>query len=497
MTIPLHLLQKEKERRANKNEIEKCKTNKEYWLTHYAWTLDPHDQDNPIKKFPNKEYIKKFIKIWDEEGLLLVPKSRQMMVTWLCCALSLHEAQFTEGSHIFFQSKKEDDANTLIDRAKFIFDHQPDFLKVQVNKTYCKLVFPESNAKIIGIPQGGDQIRMHTASRFFLDEMAFQPAAEEAMTAAKPCLDGGGKFVGVSSANPGYFSDLVAGEAEELKIMKGMTKKYMQSGFCSLRLHYTADPAKATEKWKTKARRGLDEAKWNKEYEIDFSVFGGMKVYPELDIKNITAEPFDIPKHWKRYAGIDPGVRNPTSIHFYAIDERGAVYVYWELYESGLHYKDIARILHSQKDFELLKNGIYIDPIVVTRTHHTERGIASFKELLEEVGIFTIPGIRSRIDGAERIREYIRDNKLIVFKNCPKMMEELTNLRYEEWTGEKSFGQNKKESIVGRNDHAWSDLRYFLMSNPASARKLVTGIEAKIKKLNLQHKNAFGEFYRI
>ena len=50
---------------------------------------------------------------------------------------------------------------------------------------------------------------------------------------------------------------------------------------------------------------------------------------------------------------------------------------------------------------------------------------------------------------------------------------------------------------MGRNDHAWSDLRYFLMSNPASARKLVTGIEAKIKKLNLQHKNAFGEFYRI
>ena len=124
MTIPKKLIIEEIQRRKYEREWERCKNDSYYWLTTYVYTLDPHDEKNPIKLFPKKEYIRELIKIWKVEKLLLIEKSRQMLMTWLECALNLHEAQFNEGKFIFFQSKKEDDANELVSRAKHIYHHQ-------------------------------------------------------------------------------------------------------------------------------------------------------------------------------------------------------------------------------------------------------------------------------------------------------------------------------------------------------------------------------------
>lgn len=222
-------------------------------------------------------------------------------MTWLCCALCLHEAEFNKGRYVFVQSKKEEDANSLVERIKFIYNQQPDFLKGNAEETYCKLKFRDSNSQVVGIPQGGDQIRMHTASRIFSDEMAFQPEAEDAYTAARPCIEGGGTFVGVSSANPGFFQELVEEEAPEAELRKGLTVKYTPSGFCVAKLHYTADPDKATPEWKTSAKSGFKhEDKWRKEYEIDFSALGGTLVYPELQTMGheIFVAPSEIKPYW-------------------------------------------------------------------------------------------------------------------------------------------------------------------------------------------------------
>lgn len=197
-------------------EYQLCRKDVHHWLTTWVYTIDQHDTKTPIKRFPNKSYLNRLIDIWLTERLLFVPKSRQMLVTWLFVSLYLWDTQFFAGRLNFFQSKKEEDADSLIQRAKFIYDYQPQFLKrYKINPsnmgkhTYCKLEFPEIQSKIIGIPQGGHQIRMHTASGVFADEMAFQPEAEAAFTAAKPTIDGGGRFTGVSSAEPGFFADMV------------------------------------------------------------------------------------------------------------------------------------------------------------------------------------------------------------------------------------------------------------------------------------------------
>ena len=498
--IPSQLIEAELQRRKDEKEKIRCQNDIYYWLTTYVYTLDPHDKKSPVKLFPKKEYLKELIKVWEEEKLLLVEKSRQMLMTWLWCALDLHEAQFGVGKYTFFQSKKEEDADALVGRAKFIFHHQPDFLKQSVEEVYCKLKFPKTNSQIIGIPQGGDQIRMHTASRVFSDEMAFQPEAEEAFTAARPCIEGGGVFNGVSSANPGFFQELCEEEGEWIDIRKGLSKKYTPSGFCVVRLHYIADPVKATPEWKVEAKKGFKhEDKWKKEYEIDFTALGGTLVYPEMEEaeKDIFVDPFEIPQHWRRYVGLDPGVRNPTSCHFYAVDEEGNVYAYWEFYEKEIHYKDLARILKEHEDFDKIKRNIFVDPIVATKVHQTKFGIKSFKELLEQEGIFTSPGNRDRMAGAERIREYINDRKLFIFKTCPKLFWELGNMRYEEWSGDRAYMKNPREEIVPRDDHAWSELRYVLMSNPLTTQRPITGIQERIKKMKLEREGDIDSHYRI
>jgi len=203
-----------------------CHDDPYYFLTNWAFTLDVHDRENTIKAFPKKLYIKEIVELWQKENLLLIPKSRQLMMSWLFTSLYLWDTQFHHGRLTFFQSKKEDDANDLVKRAKFVYDNEPKFLKryhldrefhpllanpqASGTHTHCRLAFPGINSEIRGIPEGGDIIRMHTASGILADEMAFQPAAMSAYTAAKPTISSKGKFTGVSTAEDNtFFHDLV------------------------------------------------------------------------------------------------------------------------------------------------------------------------------------------------------------------------------------------------------------------------------------------------
>ena len=187
-------------------EIEYCKNDLLYFLTEYCYTLDEHDSKNPVKKLPmNKQYLRDLAQLFLNERLLLIEKSRQMMVTWSMVACHLWDIMFHSGKRVAFQSKKEQDANNLIDRTKFIYDHVPEFLKQGEYKadpySYCKLSFGKHNSIIQGIPQGPEQLRQYTYSRIFNDEMPFQEQKEEAYIAALPTIKGGGSYIGCGSPN--------------------------------------------------------------------------------------------------------------------------------------------------------------------------------------------------------------------------------------------------------------------------------------------------------
>lgn len=164
---------------------------------------------------------------WLRNPLLAVKKSRQMLMTWLFVALGLWDAMFHPGRLIMFQSKRLDDAigdetagDGLLGRAKFIMHHLPgrELLLPEYEpkrQTFDRIKFRSHNSTIWAIPQGADIIRQRTASGILSDEAAFQDQFASAYGAAMPCVRGGGWVVALSSAHPGFFERLHAGQLDE------------------------------------------------------------------------------------------------------------------------------------------------------------------------------------------------------------------------------------------------------------------------------------------
>ena len=262
--------------------------------------------------------------------------------------------------------------------------------------------------------------------------------------------------------------------------MKGLDIYKTKSGFTVHRLHYSADPAKDPSTpegkvWLENALKGIPggmkSPHWRREYEIDFSAGGGESVFHELPLieDEVYIDPFEIPAHWKRYASFDYGHTNPSSIHVYAVNEIGWKYAYFEFYSSGMHYKDLAAIFKSHPDFNRFEY-ISADPSLWSKTQHAGQGVKSLGQLFSEEGVHLLDRCEnSDIKGIERVREHWRrpagEKALYVMKTCPKLWWELKNLKYQE--NSRPEQSNNPEKIVDRNNHAWDDLKYFILWLPS------------------------------
>jgi len=175
------------------------------------WTNDQTDLLDPIKLLPNKPYLEAISSYWLSSPLVLIPKSRRMMISWLISFLHTHLAMFNEGVSVYFVSDKEEKSDELVKRAEFIYKHIPDdkMLKPRMKSSYCWLEFPGLDSFIHGVAMGADQLRQYTATAIMADEMAFWSLARETYMAAIPTIQGGGRFTGLSSPQIGFFKDLV------------------------------------------------------------------------------------------------------------------------------------------------------------------------------------------------------------------------------------------------------------------------------------------------
>lgn len=182
----------------------------------YVSTKDEHkhgaESTRPFPLREDKEYIWDILDTFLVEKLIMVEKSRQLMVSWLCCLYALWMAKYQKNRMIFIQSKKEESAANLVfnteanvARISFMETNLPAEMRSRVIWSYGKAIFPETGSMIWGIPEGGDQIRSYVPSLVISDEAAFQPEFEGAWKAAKPCVDGGGQFIAVSTAKNGSY----------------------------------------------------------------------------------------------------------------------------------------------------------------------------------------------------------------------------------------------------------------------------------------------------
>jgi hypothetical protein len=182
----------------------------------YVVTKDEHGVgEGSMRVFPSRKEKPAIWYLLDQiqnEQIIAVEKSRQLIVTWSVCFYCFWVAKFQKNRLIFIQSKKELDAANLVfntewpkARISFMEYHLPESLKSECSTSYGNLYFKDTASTISGIPEGGDQIRSYTASVIYCDEAAFQPEFEEAWTAAQATINGGGKIIVVSTAKSGAY----------------------------------------------------------------------------------------------------------------------------------------------------------------------------------------------------------------------------------------------------------------------------------------------------
>jgi hypothetical protein len=302
------------------------------FLTECVFTLNEVNKKAPIMRFPNKKYLELYVKVWQKRPLIAVPKTRRVTMSWTTISLYVWETIFHQGRFTAFVSKKEEDADFLVKRAKFIVDNldrskiSPDLIPAYKD-TYCKLEFPEINSKIQGFPQGADQLRQFTFSGIFGDECAFWEQAERFYGASLPTIDGGGRMTLVSSPAPGFFKKLVfdaLDRKDEINVaefnpeftqaLQGVRVwRNKKNKFLIYEIHYTADPTKRDPSYAESIKNSMPAQEYLREYELHWDTFAGQPVFTEFNkVHKISLKPEPTPG-LPMLIGLDWG-RTPSAI---------------------------------------------------------------------------------------------------------------------------------------------------------------------------------------
>jgi len=182
-------------------------------------------------------------------------------------------------------------------------------------------------------------------------------------------------------------------------------------------------------------------------------------VYTEFT-EDCVIEPFSVPKEWQDKLSIDPGLNNPLSCHWYAVDYDGNIYVVAEHYEAGRtvdyhadRIKEISASLGWHTDGQGRIEAL-IDSAANQRTLAAEKSVA---ELFYEQGILVNTRVNKDLfAGINRVKRAFSAKKLFIFKNCVNLIREL-----------KGYWWGKGDVPVKKDDHALDELRYYVTSRPA------------------------------
>lgn len=193
----------------------------------------------------------------------------------------------------------------------------------------------------------------------------------------------------------------------------------------------------------------------------------GGRVYPEFDENVNVIEPCDIPYEWQDKLSIDPGLKNPLSCHWYAVDYDGNIYVVAEHYEKE---KDIE--YHSKKIHEISdnlhwhrnSNGMLESLIDSAANQTTLASKKSVSDLFYEHNILVNSNVNKDVfSGIQRVKSYLKNSngqsRLFIFNTCKNLIREIKGYRW-----------GNGDSPVKENDHSMDELRYYIMNRPENKK---------------------------
>lgn len=221
-----------------------------------------------------------------------------------------------------------------------------------------------------------------------------------------------------------------------------------------------------SEEAKNALKASMSEEELRSRQYGEFMDYGG-RVYPEFDENLHIIEPFDVPYDWQDKLSIDPGLKNPLSCHWYAVDYDDNVYVVAEHYEKE---KDI--IYHSEKIHEISNklhwhrnsNGMVEALIDSAANQTTLASKKSVADLFYEHNILTNTNVNKDVfSGIQKVKSYLKnangETKIFIFNTCKNLIREIKTYRW-----------GKGDSPVKVDDHSMDELRYYIMNRPENKK---------------------------
>ena len=238
---------------------------------------------------------------------------------------------------------------------------------------------------------------------------------------------------------------------------------------------------------KTLSQDELNSRKFGK-----FTFNGGL-VYSEFDESVNVIEPFVVPTEWYDNISIDPGLKNPLSAHWYAVDYDGNVYVIAEHFMEGKsveYHANCIKEICLKLNWKSTYDGKYTALIDSAAGQRTLASSKSVSELFFDNGILVNPKVNKDLfSGINRVKSYFKnaigESKLFIFKNCTNLIREI-----------KSYFWGNFDAPIKKDDHSLDELRYYIMSRPENKQpqKNKTQIEKHKERL---YKNLKQNVFRL
>lgn len=199
--------------------------------------------------------------------------------------------------------------------------------------------------------------------------------------------------------------------------------------------------------------------------EGDWDVLAG-QYFSEFRRETHVIEPIALPGHWRRFAAMDWGYRDPCAVLWFAVSDSGRVYAYRELYLRGVLSSGIAERIRA------MQQGEHIAYTVASPDAWQKRGLSevageSIAEVFAKAGVPLLRADSARIAGWQRVREALAPMadglpQLQIFSDCQNLIRTLPLLTFDT--------ANAEDVADNCEDHAPEALRYALMSRPAPRR---------------------------
>lgn len=299
--------------------------------------------------------------------------------------------------------------------------------------------------------KGGDKpdsLRGVKLSRLVIDEFAVMKAEvwDEVLQPATSDLRAPVIFIGTPK---GYnrFYDLAQMETTNPGDWRTWRIKTAEAGTV---------PAEELER----ARRDMDERVYAQEFCADFRTFGG-QVYTDFDrARHVPADPIPFLPGAEYALGMDFGWSSPSVVLFANIDAQENVTVFAEYERRETPIPVIGLAIKNQVP-GALPTLIACDPAGAAKSE--AMGLDAVSELRSLFGREVVryrsnyPGVIQ--DGINIVRKWLRNGKLKVSRNCPKLIQALEMYRYPD---PKDNVQSELPLKDGISDHSVDALRYLM-----------------------------------